>query len=88
MEFKTLRDSMNSIRKGLFARHNDLSKKYIEVKLENDALHMELKRLELKVAKLIDEPQQQRPFEYSDSSLGFTGSGIQWVGSSSGVVPS
>jgi hypothetical protein len=37
-EIKELRKSQDNVRKGLFARHNQLSKLYIELKEENEKI--------------------------------------------------
>lgn len=35
-EVRKLRESLNAVRKGLFARHNDLAKMYVELKNDMD----------------------------------------------------
>lgn len=45
-EFRQLQESMGNVRKGLFARHTDLAKKYMDLLMDYDKLKERLEWIE------------------------------------------
>lgn len=45
-EIKQIEKTCENVRKGLFARHNELCKKYLELREENEILRIRLQKIE------------------------------------------
>lgn len=46
MELKQLRESQDNLRRGLFARHNELCNKYIELRMDYEKLSADLAKIQ------------------------------------------
>lgn len=53
-EVKELRESANKVRRAMFARHSELAKMYIELKMEHEALMRAICRVQdMKMEKVV-----------------------------------
>lgn len=54
LELRALEESMGAVRRGLFARHGELGKAYLECKRECEEMREEVSRLRMVVEELTD----------------------------------